>query len=47
VTGAFKAAFEGIRNYSLSATYGVVILSILIVYSVGYRFSLRKQGEVW
>jgi arabinogalactan oligomer/maltooligosaccharide transport system permease protein len=47
VTGAFKAAFEGIRSYSLAATYGVMILSILIVYSVGYRFSLRKQGEVW
>ena len=47
VTGAFKAAFEGIRNYSLAATYGVMILSILIVYSVGYRFFLRKQGEVW
>ncbi|MHB8187488.1 MAG: carbohydrate ABC transporter permease [Dermatophilaceae bacterium] len=47
VTGAFKAAFEGIRNYSLAATYGVVILSILVAYSVGYRFFLRKQGEVW
>ena len=47
VTGAFKAAFEGIRNYSLAATYGVMILSILVVYSVGYRFFLRKQGEVW
>ena len=23
VTGAFRAAFEGIRNYSLAATYGV------------------------
>jgi len=47
VTGAFKAAFEGIRNYSLASTYGVIILSILIVYSVGYRFFLRRQGEVW
>jgi arabinogalactan oligomer/maltooligosaccharide transport system permease protein len=47
VTGAFKAAFEGLRNYSLAASYGVLILSILIVYSVGYRFFLRKQGEVW
>ena len=47
VTGAFKAAFEGIRNYSLASTYGVIILSILIVYSIGYRFFLRKQGEVW
>jgi arabinogalactan oligomer/maltooligosaccharide transport system permease protein len=47
VTGAYKAAFEGIRDYSLAATYGVLILSILIVYSIGYRFFLRKQGEVW
>ncbi|MGE9808656.1 MULTISPECIES: carbohydrate ABC transporter permease [unclassified Janibacter] len=47
VTGAFKAAFEGLRNYSLASTYGVLILSILIVYSIGYRFFLRKQGEVW
>ena len=31
VTGAYRAAFEGIRDYSLAATYGVVILSILVV----------------
>ena len=47
VTGAYKAAFEGVRNYSLAATYGVLILSILVVYSIGYRYFLRKQGEVW
>ena len=47
VTGSYKAAFEGIRDYSLAATYGVLILSILIVYSMGYRYFLRKQGEVW
>lgn len=47
VTGAFRAAFEGIRNYSLSSTYGVLILSILLVFSVLYRRALRKQGEVW
>ncbi|TDQ00808.1 carbohydrate ABC transporter permease [Labedaea rhizosphaerae] len=47
VTGAFKEAFEGIRNYSIAATYGVLILSVLIAYSVGYRYFLRKQGEVW
>jgi arabinogalactan oligomer/maltooligosaccharide transport system permease protein len=47
VTGAYKAAFEGIRNYSLAATYGVMILSILLVFSVLYRRALRKQGEVW
>ncbi|MEU8007104.1 sugar ABC transporter permease [Catellatospora sp. NPDC049111] len=47
VTGAFRAAFEGIRNYSLASTYGVLILSILLVFSVFYRRALRKQGEVW
>jgi arabinogalactan oligomer/maltooligosaccharide transport system permease protein len=47
VTGAYRAAFEGIRNYSLAATYGVLILSILLVFSILYRRALRKQGEVW
>jgi arabinogalactan oligomer/maltooligosaccharide transport system permease protein len=47
VTGAFRAAFEGIRNYSLASTYGVLILSILLIFSVFYRRALRKQGEVW
>jgi arabinogalactan oligomer/maltooligosaccharide transport system permease protein len=47
VTGAYRAAFEGIRNYSLSATYGVLILSILLVFSFLYRRALRRQGEVW
>jgi arabinogalactan oligomer/maltooligosaccharide transport system permease protein len=47
VTGAYKAAFEGIRNYSLASTYGVLILSILIVFATMYRRVLRKQGEVW
>ena len=47
VTGAYRAAFEGIRNYSLASTYGVLILSILLLFSVFYRRALRKQGEVW
>ncbi|MBV1849164.1 carbohydrate ABC transporter permease [Catellatospora tritici] len=47
VTGSFRAAFEGLRNYSLASTYGVLILSILLVFSVFYRRMLRKQGEVW
>jgi len=47
VTGAYRAAFEGLRNYSLAATYGVIILSILLVFAVTYRRALRKQGEVW
>lgn len=47
VTGAFRAAFEGIRNYGFAAAYGVVILSILVLYSLVYRRVLRSQGEVW
>ena len=34
MTGAFRAAFEGIRHYSLAATYGVLILSMLVVFAV-------------
>jgi arabinogalactan oligomer/maltooligosaccharide transport system permease protein len=47
VTGAYRAAFTGIRNYALASTYGVLILSILLVFAVFYRRALRKQGEVW
>ena len=47
VTGAYRAAFEGLRNYSLAATYGVLILSVLLVFALTYRRALRTQGEVW
>lgn len=47
VTGAYKAAFQGLRNYSLAATYGVIILSLLVVYAAIYRRVLRSQGEVF
>ena len=47
VTGAYRAAFEGIRNYSLAATYGVIILSLLMVYASAYRRTLKAQGEVF
>ena len=47
VTGAYRAAFSGIRNYSLASTYGVLILSILLVFAMVYRRALRKQGEAW
>ena len=47
VTGAYKAAFEGIRDYSLAATYGVLILSILVVYAGVYKRLLGRQGEVF
>lgn len=47
VTGAYRAAFEGIRNYSLAATYGVLILSLLLVFAAFYRRALRRGGETW
>ncbi|MFC4785652.1 carbohydrate ABC transporter permease [Nocardioides sp. MAHUQ-72] len=47
VTGAFRAAFEGVRNYSLAATYGVLILSMLTIYAAIYRRALNKQGDVF
>lgn len=47
VTGAYRAAFEGIRDYSLAATYGVLILSILVIYAGVYKRLLAKQGEVF
>lgn len=47
VTGAFRAGFEGLRNYSLAATYGVLILSMLIVFASVYRRLLKNQGEVF
>ena len=47
VTGAFRAAFEGVRNYSLAATYGVLILSMLVVYAAVYKRALNKQGDVF
>lgn len=47
VTGAYRAAFEGIRDYSLAATYGVLILSILVVYAGVYKRLLAKQGEAF
>ncbi len=47
VTGSFRAAFEGIRNYSLASTYGIMILSLLVVFAASYRQLLKRQGEVW
>ena len=43
VTGAYRAAFEGVRNYSLAATYGVLILSILVVFAAVYRRTLKAR----
>jgi arabinogalactan oligomer/maltooligosaccharide transport system permease protein len=45
-TYAVRVGFIGIRDYAMSATYGVLILSLLLVFASGYRRALRKQGEL-
>ncbi len=35
------------RNFSTSATWGVIILLLLLVFAFFYRRVLKKQGEVW
>jgi len=45
-TYAVRVGFIGIRDYAMSATYGVIILSLLLVFASGYRRALRKQGEL-
>jgi arabinogalactan oligomer / maltooligosaccharide transport system permease protein len=47
VTYAFREAFTGIRDYSGSAAWGVIILMLLVVLALVYRRALRRQGEVW
>ncbi len=48
VTYAYRLSFvDSPRNFSASATWGVVILALLALVAVGYRRTLRKQGEVW
>lgn len=37
VTYAYRLAFSGVRDYSGSATYGALILSLLLVFSIVYR----------
>ncbi|GLW06622.1 ABC transporter permease [Microtetraspora sp. NBRC 13810] len=47
VTYAFREAFTGVRDYSGSATWGVIILALLVLLALVYRRALRRQGEVW
>ncbi|WP_223167388.1 carbohydrate ABC transporter permease [Nonomuraea sp. SYSU D8015] len=47
VTYAFREAFSGVRNYSGSAAWGVIILAMLVVLAIGYRRTLRAQGDPW
>ncbi|GAA2233323.1 sugar ABC transporter permease [Streptomyces amakusaensis] len=43
VTYAYRLAFQGVRDYAGSAAYGIVILSLLLVFSVFYRGMLKRQ----
>jgi arabinogalactan oligomer/maltooligosaccharide transport system permease protein len=45
-TFALREGFQGIRNYAGAATYGVLILSLLLVFASAYRRMLRRQGEL-
>lgn len=48
VTQAFRMTFvDSPRNFSTSATWGVIILLLLLVFAFFYRRVLKKQGEVW
>nr|WP_199441506.1 sugar ABC transporter permease [Umezawaea beigongshangensis] len=48
VTYAFERFFSGAsRDYAVASTYGVLILSVLLVFASVYRRALREQGEVW
>ncbi|GAB2897434.1 carbohydrate ABC transporter permease [Streptomyces mayteni] len=48
VTEAFRLAFvSSPRDFANSATWGVLILLLLVLFAMGYRRALRKQGEVW
>ncbi|WP_052849451.1 carbohydrate ABC transporter permease [Streptomyces avicenniae] len=48
VTEAFRLAFvSSPRDFANSATWGVLILLLLVLFALAYRKALRKQGEVW
>lgn len=48
ITYAFERFFSGAsRDYAIASTYGVLVLSVLLVFASGYRRALRRQGEVW
>jgi arabinogalactan oligomer/maltooligosaccharide transport system permease protein len=43
VTYAYQRAFTGVSDYSGAATYGIVILLILVAFSTFYRRQLKTQ----
>ncbi|MEB3368402.1 carbohydrate ABC transporter permease [Saccharopolyspora mangrovi] len=47
VTYAFERFFSGAtRDYAIASTYGVLILSVLLVFAAIYRRAMARQGEV-
>ncbi|WP_394814872.1 carbohydrate ABC transporter permease [Streptomyces millisiae] len=48
VTEAYRLAFvSSPRDFANSAAWGVLILLLLVLFAIGYRRALRRQGEVW
>ncbi|WP_414720845.1 carbohydrate ABC transporter permease [Streptomyces sp.] len=45
VTYAYQKAFTGVSDYSGAATYGIVILLILVAFSTFYRRQVRTQQD--
>lgn len=45
VTYAYQKAFTGVSDYSGAATYGIVILLILVAFSTFYRRQVRVQQD--
>jgi arabinogalactan oligomer/maltooligosaccharide transport system permease protein len=43
VTYAYEKAFTGVSDYSAAATYGIVILLILVAFSTFYRRQLKPE----
>ena len=48
VTYAYRLSFvNSPRDFATSATWGVLILLLLVLITIVYRRALRRQGEVW
>lgn len=45
VTYAYKLGFANIRDYAAAATYGAIILSMLLVFATAYRRTLERKQE--
>ncbi|MDI2131659.1 carbohydrate ABC transporter permease [Yinghuangia seranimata] len=45
VTYAYKLGFANVRDYAMAATYGTIILSMLLVIATAYRRTLDRRQE--